>query len=112
MKIQLSNTRTLIATAVASVILVACSSTPIQPEIANNARNKLTQLQSDQKLARQAPVAIKEAEDAVRAAEEPQSDNEMGAHLMYIAERKVDIAQALAESLLVSRPTCDLKPTT
>jgi outer membrane protein OmpA-like peptidoglycan-associated protein len=61
----------------------------------------LTQLQSDQQLARQAPVAIKEAEDAVRAAEEPQGDKENGVHLMYIAERKVDIAQALAESRLL-----------
>jgi outer membrane protein OmpA-like peptidoglycan-associated protein len=106
MKTQICNTRTLIATAVASVILVACSATPIQPEADNNARSKLTQLQSDQQLARQAPVAIKEAEYAVRAAEEPQGDKEHGVHLMYIAERKVDIAQALAESrLLVEQRT-------
>jgi outer membrane protein OmpA-like peptidoglycan-associated protein len=106
MKTPISNTRTLIATAVASVILLACSSTPVQPEGINTARSKLTQLQSDQQLARQAPVAIKEAEDAVRAAEEPQADKEKGAHLMYIAERKVDIAQALAESrLLVDQRT-------
>lgn len=106
MKTQIFNTRTLIATAVASAILVACSSTPIQPEMANNARIKLTQLQSDQQLAKHAPVAIKEAEDAVRAAEEPQGDKEKGTHLMYIAERKVDTAQALAESrLLVEQRT-------
>lgn len=101
MKTQICNTRTLIATAVASVILVACSSTPIQSEGANNARSKLTQLQSDQQLAKHAPVAIKEAEDAVRAAEKPQGDKEKGTHLMYIAERKVDTAQALAESRLL-----------
>lgn len=106
MKTQISSTRTLIATAVASVILAACSATPVQPEVVNTARSKLTQLQSDQQLARMAPVAIKEAEVAVRAAEEPQGDKEKGAHLMYIAERKVDIAQALAESrLLVDQRT-------
>lgn len=66
----------------------------------------MTQLQSYQQLAKQAPVAIKEAEEAVRAAEEIQGDKEKGAHLMYIAERKVDIAQALAESrLLVDQRT-------
>lgn len=101
MKTQICNTRTLVAAAVASVILVACSATPVQPEVVNNARSKLTQLQSNQQLASQAPVAIKEAEEAVRAAEQPQGDNEMAAHLMYIAERKVDIAQALAESRLL-----------
>lgn len=106
MNTQISKTKTLIATAVASVILVACSATPIQPVQVNNARSKLTQLQSDQQLAKQAPVAIKEAEEAVRAAEESQGDKEKGAHLMYIAERKVDIAQALAESrLLVDQRT-------
>jgi outer membrane protein OmpA-like peptidoglycan-associated protein len=107
MKMPIRNARTLIATAVASVVLVACSATPTKPEAANNARIKLTQLQSDQELARQAPVAIKEAEDAVRAAEVPQDDREKSAHLIYIAERKVDTAQALAESrlLVVQRAT-------
>lgn len=107
MKTPIRNTRTLIATAIASVILVACSATPTKPEAANNARSKLTQLQSDPQLARQAPVAIKEAEDAVRAAEVPEADKEKSAHLIYIAERKVDTAQALAESrlLVVQRAT-------
>jgi outer membrane protein OmpA-like peptidoglycan-associated protein len=98
---HIRHTRTLIATAVASALLVACSSTPIQPEQVSNARIKLTELQSNQQLARQAPVAIKEAEDAVRAAEVSQGDKEKDAHLMYIAERKVDTAQALAESRLL-----------
>jgi len=101
MKTPILQARTLIATAVASAILVACSSTPTQPEQASNARTKLTQLQSDPQLSKQAPVAIKEAEVAVRAAEIPQGDKEKDAHLMYIAERKVDTAQALAESRLL-----------
>ncbi|MDP3608952.1 MAG: OmpA family protein [Methylophilus sp.] len=101
MKTPICTTRTLIATAVASVMLIACSSTPIQPAQVSNARMKLTQLQSDPQLSKQAPVAIKEAEVAVRAAEIPQGDPEKDAHLMYIAERKVDTAQALAESRLL-----------
>lgn len=106
MKTPIYHTKTLITTAVASVILMACSATPIKPEPVNVARSKLTQLQSNQQLAKQAPVAIKEAEDAVRASEEPQADKEKGVHLIYIAERKVDTAQALAESrLLVEQRT-------
>lgn len=106
MKTQMFNSRTLISTAVASLLLVACTARQIQPEAVNNARSKLTMLQSNQPLASQAPVAIKEAEDAVRAAEASQGDKEKGAHLMYIAERKVDTAQALAESrLLVDQRT-------
>lgn len=106
MKTHIRHSRTLITTAVASVILVACSATPIQPEPVNNARSKLNMLQSNQQLASQAPVAIKEAEDALRVAEASKGDKEKSAHLMYIAEHKVDTAQALAESrLLVDQRT-------
>ena len=101
MKTQIRNISTLIAIAVTTVILVACSSTPIQNQQVSNARSRLSQLQSDPQLSKQAPVAIKEAEDAVRAAEIPQDDTEKDAHLMYIADRKVDIAQSLAESRLL-----------
>jgi len=101
MNTQIRHSKKLIASALASMILVACSATPTKPDVVNNARSKLTQLQSNQQLAKQAPVAIKEAEDAVRAAEAPQSDKEKAEHLMYIAERKVDTAQALAESRLM-----------
>jgi outer membrane protein OmpA-like peptidoglycan-associated protein len=101
MKTPIRHAKTLIAIAVASVILNACSSSPVQPEVMSNARNKLTQLQSDPQLSRQAPVAIKDAEDALRAAEGHHDDKAKAAHLMYIAERKVDTAQALAESRLL-----------
>lgn len=101
MKTPIRKVRTLIATAVASLFLAACSTAPTQPAGADTARSKLTQLQSDPQLATRAPVAIKEAEAAVRAAEEPQADKEKGEHLVYIADRKVEIAQALAESRLL-----------
>jgi outer membrane protein OmpA-like peptidoglycan-associated protein len=106
MKTPIRMTRAVIATAVASVFLAACSTTPTQPEGSINARSKLAQLQSDPQLATRAPVAIKEAEIAVRAAEEPQSDKIQGEHLVYIADRKVEIASALAQSrLLVDQRT-------
>ena len=100
MKTPIRNVKTLVATAVASVLLAACSTAPTRPEGADAARSKLTQLQSDSQLATRAPVALKEAELAVRAAEEPQPDKEKGEHLVFMADRKVAIAWALAQSRL------------
>jgi len=100
MKTPIRNVKTLVATAVASVLLAACSAALTRPEGADDARSKLTRLQSDPQLASRAPVAIKEAELAVRAAEQPQQDKEEGEHLVFMADRKVDIASALAQSRL------------
>ena len=88
----------LIATAVASVLLAACAAAPVKPDGAAEARNKLTQLQSDPNLASRAPVAMKEADTAVRVAEQPQADQELGAYRVYLADRKVEIARAQAET--------------
>ena len=61
----------LIATTVASVLLAACATAPVQPAGSAEARNKLMQLQSDQALAGRAPLAIKDADTAVTLAEQP-----------------------------------------
>jgi outer membrane protein OmpA-like peptidoglycan-associated protein len=90
--------KTLIAAAVASVLLAACTTAPVKPDGAAEARVKLTQLQSDPNLASRAAVAIKDADAAVRAAEQPQADKELAAHRVYLADRKVDTAKALAET--------------
>lgn len=92
------SSRTLIATTVTAVLLAACAAAPQVPAGAAQARSKLTQLQSDQELATRAPVAVKDADTAVRAAEVPQTDAALGAHHVYIADRKVDTAIALAEA--------------
>ena len=92
--------KTLIAATVASVLLAACAAAPVKPDGAAEARNKLTQLQSDPNLASRAPQAIKEADTYVRAAEQPQSDAELGAYRVYMADRKVEIAKAQAETSL------------
>ena len=93
--------KNLIAVTVASLLLVACSTPPSKPAGADSARSKLTQLQSDAQLASLAPVAIKEAETAVQAAEKPQKDVAAGKHLVFMADRKVEIATALAQSRLL-----------
>ena len=92
--------KTLIAAAVASLLLVSCAATPVKTDGAAEARAKLTRLQSDPQLADRAPAAIKEAELAVQAAEQPQPDSETGKYLVYMADRKIDIASARAETSL------------
>jgi outer membrane protein OmpA-like peptidoglycan-associated protein len=90
--------RTLIAAAVAAILLAACATAPVKPDGAAEARAKLTQLQSDPNLASRAAAAIKDADAAVRTAEQPEPDKELAAHRVYIADRKVDTAKALAET--------------
>jgi outer membrane protein OmpA-like peptidoglycan-associated protein len=90
--------KTLVATTVASILLAACATAPVKPDGATEARAKLTQLQSDPNLANRAPVAMKEADSAVRDAEQPQLDKDLGAYRVYMADRKIDTARAQAET--------------
>src|SRR5437763_1134647 len=91
---------TLIAASLAAVLLSACAAAPTAPAGSAEARNKLTQLQANPDLATRASAAIKEADLAVRAAELPQQDPMIAAHLVYVADRKVDIAAAQAATKL------------
>jgi outer membrane protein OmpA-like peptidoglycan-associated protein len=90
--------KALAAVTVAALLLAACATAPVAPAGAADARAKLTQLQSNPDLSGRAPAAIKDAELAVRAAEEPQADPELGKYRVYIADRKVDIAIARART--------------
>lgn len=89
---------TLIGAAVAAVLLASCASAPTKPAGSAEVRAKLTALQSDPRLANGAPVAMKEAETAVVVAEMSQKDLALAAHRVYIADRKVDTARALAQT--------------
>jgi outer membrane protein OmpA-like peptidoglycan-associated protein len=92
----------------ACLLLVACAGAPAAPEGAAEARAALTSLQSDSQLASLAPVAIKEAEAAVSAAEEEGLEPEVGAHRVYLANRKIEIAKALAEARLAENQRTEL----
>jgi outer membrane protein OmpA-like peptidoglycan-associated protein len=96
-----SLSKTLVAAALAAVFLAGCSAAPTRPEGADSARAKLTRLQSDPQLASRAPVALQKAEAAVRAAEQPNEDMEESRHLVFMADREVDIATAQAQSRLL-----------
>lgn len=92
------NPKTLVATAVACALLAACAAAPTKPDGADSLRSRLTQLQGDPELGSRAPLAMKDADVAVSAAEKPQADKVLGAHLVFIADRKIALAQAQAES--------------
>jgi hypothetical protein len=84
-------------TAIASLLLAACAG-PSTPNRAEEVRDKLTQLQSDSRLAPLAPDAINEAERAVSAAERPTRDEALSDHLIVMADGKVELARARAEA--------------
>jgi len=90
---------TLLAVAVSSVLLAGCTALP-KPEGADRVRTALNVLQSNSELARQVPLALQDAEVAVSKAEKPTADKELGAHLVFIADRKIRIAQAQGEARL------------
>lgn len=79
-------------------LLSACASAPKAPEVPLDARVKLTALQSNPELATRAPVEMKAAEAAVKAAEVPRPDGEYATHLVLLADQKVEIARARAQS--------------
>jgi outer membrane protein OmpA-like peptidoglycan-associated protein len=91
-------TGSMIGAAVAAALLVGCASTPMKPAGSAEVRAKLVALQSNTLLANGAPVALKDAEAAVTVAEMPQKDLALAAHRVYIADRKVETARALAET--------------
>lgn len=82
------------------LLLSACATTPTSPEGASDARIRLTELQSHPQLATRAPVAMREAEAAVRAAEEPRAAGTHATHLVLLADQKVEIARARAQRRL------------
>lgn len=90
----------LVVPAAALLLFAACATPLTAPQGADTARSKLTELQSSPKLASLAPVELKEAESAVIAAEVPRKDGAYAAHLVLIADHKVDIARARAQSRL------------
>ena len=91
--------KALTVAAAVSFALAGCATAPLSPDGAASVRAKLTRLQSDPNLANRAPVALQEAETAVRVAEEPLAgDVALGAHRVYMADRKVEIAMAQAST--------------
>lgn len=93
--------RSAIVTAgIVSALLAGCAAAPVKPDGADSLRARLTRLQSNSELASRVPLVIKEADSAVAAAEKPQTDKAVGAHLVFMADRSISVAEALAEGRL------------
>jgi len=95
-----SRSHPLIAAAIAAALLAACASVPTQPAGSAELRSRLNQLQADPQLAGRAPLAFEQANKAVTAAEQPQPDPVINAHLQFMADRQIAIASADAHAQL------------
>ncbi|HYE34761.1 OmpA family protein [Methylocaldum sp.] len=78
-------------------VIAACSGCATQNESLERARMSYSQAQQDTEIAQNAPVALAEAGQALRRAEDADDEDET-THLAYIAQRKVEIARAMAET--------------
>jgi outer membrane protein OmpA-like peptidoglycan-associated protein len=94
--------------AFSAVLFSACATTSKTPEEVTAVRNKLSALQSNPQLASKAPVAIKEAELAVQAAEKVPKDKSYLNHLVWVADHKIDIAAAQAQTRYLEDQRKDL----
>ena len=88
---------TAVAAAISLMLLGACASKQATPEGAIYARQQLNKLQASAELAALAPVAIRQADAAVQDAEKPTKDKALSDHLVFVADRKVNIAWAQAQ---------------
>ena len=82
----------LIALCLSSVMLVGCATSTSPPSNVVELRNKLTRLQENLQVSSRAPVAVKEAESAVVAAEALPKNKVLANHAVWIADHKIDIA--------------------
>lgn len=86
---------------VAGLILVlaltACSSAPKKDLALEQVRNQLEELKANPDLAGYAPLALGEAERALRTAENASGNETYRNHLLYMADRRIQIARAVAQ---------------
>ena len=78
------------------VLLAACTSAPKKNLALEQVRSQLEELQSDEDLAGYAPLALGEAERALRQAEAATNDTQR-IHLIYMADLRIQIARAMAQ---------------
>lgn len=77
--------------------LAACSAAPKKDLALERVRTQLQQLKADDELAGMAPLALGEAERALRTAEQATGNELYRFHLVYMADRRIQIARATAQ---------------
>lgn len=81
----------------ALVFLAACTSAPKKDLALEQVRAQLDELKANDDLAGYAPLALGEAERALRTAETSRGNNTYRIHLIYMADRSIQIARAIAQ---------------
>ncbi len=79
------------------IILAACTAAPKKDLALERVRDELDNLKSNAELAGYAPLALGEAERALRKAELAQGDDIYRSYLVYMADRRIQIARTMAE---------------
>lgn len=77
--------------------LAACTTAPKKDLALERLRDDLNKLKSDPELAGYAPLALGEAERALRTAEQSRGNENYRIHLVYMADRRIQIAKAMAD---------------
>lgn len=80
-----------------SVIFAACTAAPKKDLALERVRDELDNLKSNTELAGYATLALGEAERALRKAELAQGDDIYRSYLVYMADRRIQIARSMAE---------------
>ncbi len=94
--VNLAASRILAAAAVV-VLLTTCASSPKKDLALEQVKAQLQELQADQDLVGYAPLALGEATRALRQAESTGSNKTLRIHLIYMADRRIQIARAAAQ---------------
>ena len=79
------------------IFLSACVAAPKKDLALERVREELDSLKSNQELAGYAPLALGEAERALRKAELSSGDDLYRSYLVYMADRRIQIARTMAE---------------
>jgi len=79
------------------LVLTACTSAPKKDLALEQVRAQLDELKADEELAGYAPLALGEAERALRTVETWRGNNTYRIHLIYMADRRIQIARAIAQ---------------
>lgn len=80
-----------------ALTLSGCASGPKKDLALEQVRTQLERLKADENLQGYAPLALNEAERALRQAEQAGGNETQRLHLIYMAERRIEIARTIAQ---------------
>jgi outer membrane protein OmpA-like peptidoglycan-associated protein len=86
-----------ILASVALLALAACTTAPKKDLALEQVRTQLDELKANEDLAGYAPLALGEAERALRQAETATGNDTYRIHLIYMADRRIQVARAVAQ---------------